>query len=155
MFIPVNVSIQTGEDYTSAVNLSFIENDNSTETCTTFKPDVQGNSLHFTTLRIPFYDDLVDYINVTLIGRNLSCGFTLFVMPLTKPQTEAWTGIWLTCQLLSNTSNDKCTFNCHCPGGCSVIQVSKRPRKPEDSSWSLCYFHFLYPSAGNYICFFL
>ena len=55
----------------------------------------------YTTLRVPVIDQQLDYLSVTLIGENLICGSNLHVIPLTALQTDRWTGIWHTCQLIT------------------------------------------------------
>ena len=106
----------------------------------------------YTTLRVPVIDQQLDYLSVTLIGENLICGSNLHVMPLTASQTDRWTGIWHTCELITELTQDhleRCIFTCHCRGGCAQIQICKRPRTIEESSWVLCYIYIPYQSAGT------
>ncbi|KAK2147440.1 hypothetical protein LSH36_553g01029 [Paralvinella palmiformis] len=70
--------------------------DKSIENCTKFHGNVTSHILQYTTLRFPIIDQQLDYLNVTLIGQNLTCGSNLHVIPLTVPQTGSWKGIWYT-----------------------------------------------------------
>ena len=91
-----------------------------------------------------------------MTGSNLGCGRSLFVIPLTRPQTLDWTGIWRTCDLTSKYERgdkDLCHFLCHCLGGCEEIQIMKRPRKGEQRSWSLCDIAIAAGTKPNIICF--
>ena len=135
-----DIRVLQGSNYINPVNLSFLRDDNR-ETCTTFEADGRLETRQLTTFRVRSYDQRAEYINVTLVGQNLSCSDNLYVMPLTAAQTKHWTGIWITCPLLTTSVEgrfESCTFNCRCLGGCAEIQISKRPRKASESSWSLC-----------------
>ena len=149
-----DIRFRQGNNYINPVNLSFLRNDNN-DTCTTFEADVRTEVSQLTTFRVRSYDEQAEYINVTLVGRNLSCANNLYVIPLTAAQTKHWTGIWTTCPLLTTSVEgrlESCTFNCHCLGRCGEIQVSKRPRKATESSWSLCRLDIGDRSAGIRIC---
>ena len=74
------------------------------------------------------------------------------MIPLSKPETEMWTGIWRTCDLMSIpvvNENESCIFRCHCLGGCEEIQITKRPRKAEENPWSLCRIDVIVDRSGG------
>ncbi|KAK2163669.1 hypothetical protein LSH36_75g02044 [Paralvinella palmiformis] len=68
----------------------------SAETCTTFSSESVAIPRH-TQFRIEVADDINDYAEVTMIGTNLGCGHNLYVSPLSRSETEKWTGHWTTC----------------------------------------------------------
>ena len=145
-----DVSFHPGIAYISPRNVSFLH-DNSSDTCTTFQANLYSQTPQYTTFRVQVLLEQVDYLNVSLLGENLTCGSHLHVCPLTAQQTKDWTGIWLTCGLKETSKKNNlewCLFNCQCVGGCSEIQVCKRPRNVEESSWALCHFQIDYPSRG-------
>ncbi len=132
--------------------MNYLE-DNNTDTCTTFQADGQLQTPKDTILRVAVLHENVNYVNVTVIGEHFKCGWDLFVIPLTKPQTKDWAGIWLTCDLMETSNKagkEACTFNCQCLGGCAEIQVCRRPRKAEQSIWSLCHLDISFPITGIY-----
>ena len=111
------------------------EHDNLTddyiETCISFDANQETMEKKDITFRFPVTADQLENINVTLIGTKLGCGRNMFVIPLTKPQTVLWTGIWRTCSLFEKfeiEGKESCTFHCPCLGGCEEIQVTRRPR---------------------------
>ena len=128
--------------------------DSSLTSCVEFHGSDYIPLKQFTTFRFRAIANHGDYINVTLVGKMLGCRYNLYVIPLSKTQTESWQGIWLACDLQSTSTvvdKDVCTFRCYCGGGCDEIQITKRPRKPEESKWSLCLINV---TSGKTISFF-
>ncbi|KAK2145807.1 hypothetical protein LSH36_656g01010 [Paralvinella palmiformis] len=143
----LSIKFRPDNDFRKTENLT----DNSSDTCFVFYGDTQVSEIQYTTFRINTSELQDDYIKVSLIGKSLGCGHNLHVIPLTKPQTEMWTGIWLTCDLMSIpviNENESCIFRCHCLGGCEEIQITKIPRTPEERSWSLCHIDIVIDSSG-------
>lgn len=87
-----------------------------------------------------------------MTGRKRGCKYNLYSIPLTKPQTKTWSGIWATCDVSENTpgkDKERCRFKCHCRGGCEEIQITKRPRNVAENSWSLCHITVAYMFRGT------
>lgn len=146
--------MRQGEGYITPNDTTFLT-DNSAETCTIFQADEHSDIPQYTTFRVVVLDEKVEYLNFTLLGVNLTCSGNLFVMPLTVQQTINWSGIWATCHLIDSgveNLSERCIFSCRCLGGCREIQVIKRPRNVEESTWSLCHLSISYPTTtGSFI----
>ncbi|KAK2164309.1 hypothetical protein LSH36_66g07028, partial [Paralvinella palmiformis] len=137
----VAIKVREGGNYLSPDDGSFLT-DSSIETCTRFLPAQLSQSPNYTTFRIPVPNEQRGPLNVTMTGQNLACAHDLHVMEVSAAQTAQWEGIWLTCPLIRSTkqnSSETCLFHCWCQGRCAEIQISKRPQKAEESSWSLCH----------------
>ncbi|KAK2159424.1 hypothetical protein LSH36_153g00063 [Paralvinella palmiformis] len=113
----------------------------STETCTRFVPDQDMRKEQYSTFRIDIPEDSLDFVNITVQGENISCGYDLYVMSLTVAETTHWSGIWMACPLLEMTAaagrNKRCIFRCQCNGVCKQIQAYRKPHNYE-SAWTLC-----------------
>jgi len=125
----------------------------STETCTRFVPDQDMRKEQYSTFRIDIPEDSLDFVNITVQGENISCGYDLYVMPLTVAETTHWSGIWMACPLLEMTAaagrNKGCIFRCQCSGVCKEIQICRRPHNYEESAWTLCSICFKYKIKGD------
>jgi len=151
LFITGNIYVYEAENYILPDDINLLA-DKSIETYTKFHANVKSQTPQYTTMRIPVIDQQLDYLNVTLIGQNLTCAANLHVIPLTVPQTGSWKGIWHTCQLMTElikANLERYIFTCQCRGSCAQIQICKRPRTIEESSWVLCYIYIPYQSAGT------
>jgi len=128
----------------------------SNETCTRFVADQNMQKEQYSSFRIDIPVEKLDFINVTVLGENITCGYDLYVMPLNTAETTTWKGIWVTCPLLQTTTatgmNKRCVFRCQCHLAlCKEIQVYKRLRNYEEGSWILCYVCVSYKIQGDYI----
>jgi len=149
--ITAKIHVNEGENYILPDDISLLEN-KSIDHCTTFHAVETSQTPQYTTLRVPVIDEQLDYLSVALNGQNLTCGSNVHVMPLTASQTDRWTGIWHTCELITELTQDhleRCIFTCHCRGGCAQIQICKRPRTVEESSWVLCSINIQCELAGT------
>jgi hypothetical protein len=105
-----------------------------------------------TKFRVQIPESDVNEVNITLRGTDLGCGKNLYVTPLRAAEAEKWTGKWSTCPVLDISvqgGQEVCKYNCQCEGGCEEIQVMKRPRSIQESSWTLCPICLVYQSKGN------
>ncbi|KAK2139661.1 hypothetical protein LSH36_1664g00000 [Paralvinella palmiformis] len=66
--------------------------DDYIETCSTFVPDYGLSVPRYTQVRVQVPDEVVDDVNVTLIGTNLGCGNNRYVSPLSTVEIRKWTG---------------------------------------------------------------
>ena len=71
--------------------------DDSIETCSSFEPDDWLSIPRHTQARVQIPYEVVDDVNVTLIGTNLDCGHNLCVSPLSTAETKKWTDRWTSC----------------------------------------------------------
>jgi hypothetical protein len=114
----------------------------SNETCTRFVADQNMQKEQYSSFRIDIPVEKLDFINVTVLGKNITCGYDLYVMPLNIAETTTWKGIWVTCPLLQTTTatgmNKRCVFRCQF-------------HNYEDGSWTLCYVCVSYKIQGDYI----
>ncbi|KAK2139355.1 hypothetical protein LSH36_1845g00013 [Paralvinella palmiformis] len=127
--------------------------DDSIETCSSFEPDDWLSIPRHTQVRVQIPYEVVDDVNVTLIGTNLDCGHNLCVSPLSTAETKKWTDRWTTCHLLDvSVDHDKesCFYRCKCLGKCEEIQILKTPRTREESYWTLCHICLIYNIKGRY-----
>ena len=100
--------------------------DDSPYTCSTFNVSKESPDVRDTTFRVEVLDTEAE--TVVLIGKNLRCNSSLFVIPLTEVEKAKWTGIWIPCELLAvgqDGYGDNCTYRCNCVRGCEEIQVKK------------------------------
>ena len=128
--------------------------DDIQETCALFRVNMESANTRDTTLRVEVPDSEAEIVNVSLIGRNLSCDYSLFVIPITEVEKAKWTGIWIVCDRLDSQKDqfEKCLYRCECAGGCEEIQIMKRPRdEEEDPSWSLCQIQIGQPGEGDFL----
>ncbi|KAK2166435.1 hypothetical protein LSH36_39g10000 [Paralvinella palmiformis] len=91
--------------------------DNYIETCSTFVPDDGLSIPRYTQVRVQVPEEVVDEVNVTLIGTHLGCGHNLYVSPLSTFDLRKWTGRWTTCYLMDvavDHDKDTCFYRCHC-----------------------------------------
>ncbi len=117
-------------------------NDSNPTTCTGFTSN-NGRPAPMT-FRVGVNDSPGVEINITLLVQNTSCSSPpLYVSPISDVAKQRWTGKWTTCPLLTSQSSGTtmtCMYNCQCDvnGGCEEIQVTHRPRTPQEISWSVC-----------------
>ena len=115
--------------------------DDSPDTCSQFNINPDSPVPKFTIFRFELPEYRMDYINVTLIGNDLGCGYNLYISPLAEVETEKWTGRWKICHLEETSvdmGRENCTYHCKCLKGCEEFQVLKRPTTVQESSWILC-----------------
>ncbi|KAK2149258.1 hypothetical protein LSH36_458g01020, partial [Paralvinella palmiformis] len=111
------------------------------ETCARFNLGDDAKVPLRTAFRIPVAADVVQMVNVSLIGVNMAFGRHLYITALSAAETEKWTGRWTTCRLRETSmyeNKEKCLYECQISGSGAQIQVMKIPSSVDDSSWSLC-----------------
>ncbi|KAK2139357.1 hypothetical protein LSH36_1845g00036 [Paralvinella palmiformis] len=126
--------------------------DDYIETCSTFVPDDGLSIPRYTQVRVQVPEEVVDEVNVTLIGTHLGCGHNLYVSPLSIVEIRKWTGRWKTCHLLDvsvDHDQESCFYRCKCLGKCEEIQILKTPRTREESYWTLCHLCLIYNITGR------
>jgi hypothetical protein len=107
---------------------------------------------HYTQFRVQKFAGQISDINVTIIGRQLGCGYNLYITPLTVEQSNTWQGIWTSCTLLETGSDDSkelCSYWCKSPGYWEELQVLKVPRTSDESDWELCHMNITSNSDGE------
>ncbi|KAK2138639.1 hypothetical protein LSH36_2688g00000 [Paralvinella palmiformis] len=126
--------------------------DDYIETCSTFVPDDGLSIPRYTQVRVQLPEEIVDEVNVTLIGTHLGCGHNLYVSPLSTFEIRKWTGRRTTCQLLDvsvDHDQESCFNRCKCLSKCEEIQILKTPRTREESYWTLCHLCLIYNITGR------
>lgn len=126
--------------------------DASPQTCMTFHNETELSRPEKTVLRLKTLTTLRDNVNVTLTGKRLGCGYNLFLVPITKQETDTWSGIWFACNVLETSKDEdqeKCIFMCPCRGVCEEIHITRRPRNAEESTWTLCHISVTHGIGSN------
>ena len=75
----------------------------SSRNCSVFYADEAIPERRYSTFRVSVPEEDVEYVNVTLLGENMTCDHDLYAMPLSVAQTDTWAGMWLTCPLLETS----------------------------------------------------
>ena len=125
--------------------------DNTSDTCTTFQRINNISISYYTQFRVQKFAGQISDINVTIIGRQLGCGYNLYITPLTVEQSNTWQGIWTPCTLLETGSDDSkelCSYWCKSPGYWKELQVLKVARRPEELNWEFCDINITSNSTG-------